>query len=49
MKIKVGEDIYEVTKIVYDPFDKCYYYYVEGMNTPFCDLDDDIEELDEKE
>lgn len=46
MKIKVDGKIYKVVKVVFDPFDKGNYYFVEGQKTPFGDLDYEIEIVD---
>lgn len=43
MKIRVNETIYNVEYTDWDRFDECYYYYVEGQDEPFNDLDDFVE------
>ena len=40
--IRVDGEEYEVEKAVYDPYEKCTYWYVVGVEEPFCDDYDDI-------
>ena len=44
-KVKINGKAYTLVYKEYDEYDECYYYYVRETNEPFCDLDDDIEEL----
>lgn len=44
-KIKINGEIYTFSHKIYDPFNECYWYFVEEEQSPFCDLDEDIEPL----
>lgn len=46
MKIRVNDVEYNVEWTDFDCFDECYYYYVEGQDEPFNDLDDFIEVIE---
>lgn len=44
-KIRVNGVEYNLIRKVYDPFIDAHLYYVKEFDEPFCDLNDDIEEL----
>lgn len=43
--IKINGKIYHLVRKEYDPLINGYYYFVQERNEPFCDLDDEIEEV----
>ena len=45
LKIKVNGKEYMLIKKVYDPYKECYFYYTKEIEEPFCDLDEDVEEI----
>ena len=47
MKVKIFDKIYEVEHICYCEEEKGTYYYLKGKKTPYCDLDYDIEIINE--
>ena len=45
-KIKVNNKEYTLIRKTYDAFQECHWYYTEEIDEPFCDLCDDIEEIE---
>ena len=43
--IVINGELYTLIEKVWDAYNECYFYYVEGVDEPFCDLCDDIQEL----